>query len=135
MEQQVLGTLSAEDTKPETMQPVDSLVLRTFSENFNKKYSHLLPEQRQLLGKYILAIGDNIVDFQLALKEELQRLYKTVKSSLDLPEVATDETMVENTNKLLAQMSEINVAEITESQLKKVLKMQNLVREYSKDDN
>jgi len=136
MEQQVLDTLSSGENggTPKKLLPVDSLVIKKFTENFNKKYSHLLPEQRALLGKYILSIGDNIVDFQVALREELKRLYTNIEESLALPEVAADEEMINNTRELLAEMGRINVVDITESQIKKVLKIQNLVREYEKND-
>jgi hypothetical protein len=135
MEKQILETLSSTKKKAEELVPVDSLGVRQFVENFNKKYSYLLPEQQELLGKYILSIGDNVVDFQIALKEELKRLYNLIEESLEIPEVASDENMVKNTQKLLEDMGHINVVEISESQIKKVLKIQSLVREYEKNDN
>jgi len=135
MEQNILQTLGSSQTDDKKMESVDSLVIKKFTEKFNKKYSHLLPEQRQLLGKYILSIGDNVADFQITLKEELKRLYTKVEESLSLPEVSSDQDMVHNTQKILEEMKLINVSEVSESQLRKVLKMQNLVREYEKNDD
>ena len=43
--------------------------------------------------------------------------------------------MVESTKKVLDQLKEFNVGNLTERQILKILKLQQLVREYKSDAN
>ena len=134
LESTVVSKMCEEDTTPEKpLQPVDSLVLKTFIGNYNEKYEGLLPEQKSLLNKYILSFGPHKVDFQIALSEELNKIEKEVQSSLLLPEVVADDEMVNNTNQVLRQIRNYNVTNICEADLKNILKLQSLVREYQSD--
>ena len=72
---------------------------------------------------------DNGVELKLYLNEEIGRLKKLVKSSLQLDEIKHDSDMLEKTNgvyKLLEGFKNINV---DGSMLIKVLKIQNLAKE------
>jgi hypothetical protein len=134
LEQSILEkmTQKAEEEKKE-IEPIDSLVLKTFISNYNKKYESLLPEQKDLLNKYITSFGDNKVDFQVTLVEELQRIHGEVKKSLTLTEVEQDPDMIESTNKVLTKIEAFDVTSINEEEIKKLLKMQQLVKEYYSD--
>jgi hypothetical protein len=57
-----------------------------------------------------------------------------VQESLKLPEVQTDAEMLNNTNIVLERVDSFDVTNISEKELKKVLKLQSLVREYESDD-
>jgi len=134
MEKQILQTLTEQRTEPATeMVPVDSLVVKSFVEKYNTQYESLLPEQRSLLERYILAFGDNDVDFRLEVGAELKRLHEEVKKSLQLPEVASDHDMVINTKQVLKEIEKYDVSMVGEKELKKILKLQGLVREYETD--
>ena len=74
-------------------------------------------------------------DFRVYLAEELTRLLVEVKSSLKMDEVTNDPEMVEGTGLLIEHINQFNVSNITESDIKKILKLQKLVREYSVDAN
>ena len=65
--------------------------------------------------------------------EELSRIKTSVKESLSLPEVKDDKEMTENTKTLLNKIDSLDVSNITEAELKKVLKLQSLVKEYQSD--
>ena len=131
LEQEILETLSKkEKQQKDAMKPVDSLVVKTFVNNFNEKYSNLLPEQRELLNKYILSLGDNRADFQLFLVEELQRIKENVTNSLNSEDIKDDEQMIANTKLVIERIESFNVSRFSEKDLKKVLKLQNLVNEY-----
>ena len=108
-------------------------MVKTFVNNFNDKYSNLLPEQRDLLNKYILSLGDNVADFQLFLVKELQRIKDGVTSSLLSEDIKDDEQMTANTRLVIEQIENFNVSRFNEKDLKKVLKLQNLVNEYKPD--
>ena len=108
-------------------------MVKTFTKNFNDKYKALLPEQKYLLGKYIFSFDQNEADFRLYLSEELTRIKKEVEKSLQLEDVYTDEAMVTNTKKVLNDIDGFNVSTIREVEVKKILKLQKLVSEYSTD--
>jgi hypothetical protein len=136
LEKQILDSLTVAKTKTknnEEMKPMDNLVARSFAENYNSKYSALLPEQRSLLQKYIFAFGDNDVDFRIALKSELERIYEAVNNSLTSKEVSADAEMVDNTKRVIQEIESFRVATIGDKELKKILKLQNLVYEYKND--
>ena len=136
MEQDIITEMSSPaGTPPASLKGIDSLVVRTFTDNFNNKFGHLLPEQKNLLGKYILSFDASETDFRVYLSEELTRLLVEVKSSLKMDEVANDPEMVEGTGLLIEHINQFNVSNITESDIKKILKLQKLVREYSVDAN
>ena len=109
---------------------VDSLTLKSFTKRFNTEYgSKVLKEQKNLLNKYVMSFLDNGVELKLYLNEEIGRLKKLVKSSLQLDEIKHDSDMLEKTNgvyKLLEGFKNINV---DGSMLIKVLKIQNLAKE------
>jgi hypothetical protein len=134
MEKQILESLT-HDSAPlkEDLVPVDSLVVKSFATKYNTTYGALLPEQRSLLEKYILAFGDNDVDFRIELGNQLKRIEEEVKNSLQLPEVSSDEEMVANTHKVLEELKTFDVSMVGAKELKKVLKLQSLANEYHQD--
>jgi len=135
MEQKIVETLTSSEEVQEEMQPVDSLVVKSFTERFNKEYTELLPEQKELLNRFIISFNESEADFKLYAGKELKRIQEGVQASLELPDVREDEEMVENTKKVLDQISKFNVANLDEQQILKILKLQKLAREYETDAN
>ena len=135
MEQRILDILTSGSEEPQTLQPVDNLVVKSFTENFNKEYGDLLPEQKALLNRFITSFNENEVDFRLYVGTELKRIKESVEESLKLPEVQDDQEMIENTHRVIEQVSSFNVSNLSEQQIIKILKLQKLVREYEKDAN
>ena len=134
LEQEILEILSGKEKQEEdVMTPIDGLVVKTFVNNFNDKFSTLLPEQRELLNRYVLSLGDNMADFQLFLVEELQRIKESVTNSLKFEDIQGDKQMVANTKLVLERIETFNVSRFNEADLKKVLKLQNLINEYKPD--
>ena len=135
MEQKILDTLTSGSPTPEKLQPVDNLVVKSFTERFNDQYSDLLPEQKDLLNRFITSFNENEADFKLYVGKELSRIKSSVEESLEYPEVKEDEEMVQSTKRVIEQVSSFNVANLTEEQILKILKLQKLVREYEEDAN
>ena len=134
MERQVLDTLiGTEAAQTEGMKTVDSLVVKSCAKRFNEQYTHLIPEQKNLLSRYVLAFGDNEVDFKMALSDELHRIHAAVKESLVTEEVKSDPNMRENTLKVMRQVESMDINHIGNQELKKILKLQELVSEYTSD--
>jgi len=135
MEQKVIETLTSSPSVKEDLQPVDNLVVKSFTDRFNEEYTDLLPEQKDLLNRYIISFNENEADFKLFAGTELKRIQESVQNSLNLDEVKEDDEMIENTKQVLQQLSEFNVANLGEQQILKILKLQKLVREYEDDAN
>ena len=135
LEQQMLSTMTSSDKASEDLHPVDSLVVKSFSDRFNQKYTNLLPEQQDLLSKYVLSFGANEADFKLCVVNELKRIKEEVQSSLGLEEVKSDPDMVQTTDKVLKKIESFNVASIQKEDVLNILKLQNLVHEYHQDAN
>ena len=132
MENQVLETLMGSGAATAQVLPaIDSLVVSSYTKRFNTQYGSLLPEQKDLLAKYTLALGDNEPDFKISLAEELRRLHKAVAGSLISEEIKEDVHMTESTRHVLGHLESLNVDSITSKEMKKVLKIQALVSEYS----
>jgi len=133
LEQKVMDRLMVTPKASDELPHVDSLVLTSFSKRFNESYKDLLPEQKSLLQKYMVSFGDNLVDFKIFLAEELGRIRDSVKNSLILEEVCSDEDMIENTHRLLEKIDKMSISSVDEGSLGKILKLQSLVNEYDKD--
>ena len=135
MEAKVVSDLSEAEEEKTQMKPVDNLVLDTFSERLNKEYRTMLPEQKDLLGKYIISFGSSEIDFRLFVGKELKRIKEEVEKSREMEDVREDTVMLENTNAVLRQVTEMNVTNLSEKNILKILKLQKLVSEYQSDAN
>jgi hypothetical protein len=133
MEQRVIKILMSPLEELPQLKPIDALVVKTFCERFNQSYEGLLSEQKELLSKYIISFNENSADFRLFLGKELKRIQERVEASLQIKEVLEDSEMVKNTRKVLEHVQKLNVSRLTEKDLLKVLKLQQLAREYQND--
>ena len=137
MEKQIIKGLTSitEETSKEALKPVDSLVLKTFASNYNNKYQSLLPEQRDILNRFVNLNEDNKHDFSLYLLSTLKGIEKSITESLDMEEIKEDKVMLRNTQRVLEKVENFNVAKFNDQTILSVLKLQSLVKEYNKDDN
>ena len=114
-----------------TMRPIDNIEYRAFIEKFNEKYTSLLQEQKDLLNRYITGFADDGLELRLYLNEELSRL----KEAVDEAHSKNTETLI---NLKLAEVREylegFRKREFTDTDLNKVLKTQELIRELAAND-
>lgn len=130
LENKIIYNMLGESERPEQMQHISNLTYKTFTKKFNKEYSeHLHEEQKELLSKYILSFVDNGLELKIYLNEELGRLKEEVEKSKELEEIQSDESMIQNTKKVLDLLNSFSKEQLNEVQIKKVLKIQELVRE------
>lgn len=129
LESQVVNVLTS-TAKEEKLEHHDSLTIKTYNKLFNEKYSSLLPEQKELLGKYVLSFRDASTDFRVYATSELKRLKSILESSKNVPEVKEDPEMLSATESVLERIKNMNVSILSESDLKIITKTQALVREY-----
>ena len=118
----------------EDLKHIDSLVVKSFVKNFNNHYEDLLAEQRNLLQLYVTSVNDGQTSFKFYINEELIRIRDVVQKSLTMEEVAKDDIMVENTNKVLALIENLRQVEIDGTYLMKLMKLQKLASECENDN-
>jgi hypothetical protein len=130
LENKIIYNMVADIDREEHMQHISNLTYKTFTKKFNEAYSDSLhEEQKELLSKYILSFVDNGLELKVYLNEEIGRLKEEVKKSQEVEEIQSDNNMVDNTKKVLNLIESFSKEEIDEAQIKKILKIQELVRE------
>jgi len=114
------------------MKSLDSLAYNSFITKFNNKYSNLLGEQKDLLNRVITSFADDGFELQIYLNEELSRLknlVNTVMETIDEPLVA------QKLEGVREYLEEFRRREFTDTDLNKILKTQELMKELTVHDN
>lgn len=125
--------MKSKDTK-ESMDTIDDLTLRSFIGKFNEKYGDsLLEEQKTLLTLYISSFSDNCLSLKSYLNEEIHRIKMCIEDGKSLKEISEDQEMIEKSEKVIKIIENFKDSQVDEKVLIKVLKMQQLVKEISKD--
>ena len=120
--------------KEEATNEVDGLLLKTFVEKFNKKYSGtLLAEQQELLSRYIASFADNSLSLKMYLNDEIARLKEAVSAAQDNDIFTNDADMSNKAQQILERLESFATEEISEHVLLTVLKTQKLVEEINSD--
>ena len=122
-------------TEKEIMEHIDSIAYKTFTNKFNKTYAGKLHEEQQkVVSRYIFSVSDNGVSLKTYLNEEIERLRDRVATSLELQEVKDDELMFEKTKKVIDFLESLKDNKLTESDIKKIMQIQELVREVESNE-
>jgi len=123
-------TFTEEESNQSKQAPITNLIYKTFIKKFNKTYGGtLLEEQKNFLQKYITSFDDNGIQLKLFLNEELGRLKRLVRESLNQKEIEADPEMIEKTKKVLNIIEEFKNKPFNKEMLTQVLKMQTLTKE------
>ncbi len=131
LENEIVTFMSDEIQEIET-QTVDDLVITTFVEKFNKKYSNnLLEEQRELLTHYILSFSDNGVSLKMFLNNEISRLKEALSSGIMTDEIKSDKDMADKTTRVVEKLESYSGSNVSDDLLFSILKTQELVKEIS----
>tara|TARA_R100000008_G_C3566683_1_gene159523 strand:- start:309 stop:1136 length:828 start_codon:yes stop_codon:yes gene_type:complete len=134
LEKQILkNMISKEKEVKQKMKPIDKLTYKTFIKKFNSTYGELHEEQRNLLLQYIYSFSDDGMGLKAYLNEEVGRLKKIVKESIEMEEVKSDTLMLESTKKVIETMEEYRNQKVDENMVQQVLKIQKLVKEIQSD--
>lgn len=132
LENKIICNMIKDAERPDQMHHISNLTYKTFTNKFNESYSNdLHEEQKDLLSKYILSFVDNGLELKTYLNEEIGRLKEEVSSSKEAEEVNSDDTMIQNTDKVLEMLESFAEEAIDEEQIRKILKIQDLVREVN----
>jgi hypothetical protein len=127
---------SAEEKNQEKLQSIDSLTYKTFVKKFNEQYGEtLLPEQKDLITKYVMSFVDNGIELKYFLNEEIGRLKSAVSESIGagMP-LSDDKFMEEKANQVVNILAEMSARPIDEDMIKKILKVQQLISEVAETE-
>ncbi len=108
------------------MSHIDNIVYKTFVDKFNSHYKNLTERQRTLLNTYINSVGNDL-EMKIFLDEELGKLKEEILKSEEL------EIFPEQKEEILNLIESYSQKEINEEDLKKILKIQQLIEESIKD--
>ena len=120
-----------EEAKPESV--LRNSVVTAYAKLFNKSYSGLLEEQKQLLQKFIYSVND-AAEFKTFLNEELSRLNSELRKFEKDKDIISDPQMVEKYNKTFESLNEFRQNKpLTEEMISNLMKVQSLVKELQND--
>jgi len=132
LEQNMVESLTAQPEKKEEekLKVIDNLTYKTFVKKFNTVYGEtLLPEQKELMTRFVMSFSDNGVSLKTFLNEEVGRLKKKVEESLKLEEIKEDDTMTDKTKLVLERMDGYREKPVDKAVVGEILKIQSLVKE------
>ena len=132
LETTILEILTATEQLTEGKEKkVDNLVIKKFVERYNKQYeaADLHEEQKKLLQKYIMSFSDNGLDLNIYLNEEIGRLKNILSESSNIKEFTEDNEMLEKNKTIIHLLESFKEKAVSGDMVKKVLRVQNLVRE------
>tara|TARA_R110000824_G_scaffold245596_1_gene434639 strand:+ start:501 stop:1301 length:801 start_codon:yes stop_codon:yes gene_type:complete len=126
-EQMIIDKMSqpTSDLQTQEMQPLDNLTYNSFIRKFNDKYSGLLSEQKDLLNRYVTSFADDGFELRLYLNEELHRLKGALSAHQDTSNQVSDSKIEE----VVGYLEGFRKRDFVDTDLNKVLKTQELVRE------
>jgi|AntAceMinimDraft_11_1070367.scaffolds.fasta_scaffold02879_12 hypothetical protein len=132
LEQKIVETLKIEPEKKSeiNLKVIDNLEYNTFVKKFNSVYGKsLLPEQKELVTKFVMSFSDNGVELKTFLNEEIGRLKTHVTKALEQKEISEDSAMRKKTGLVLERIESYKTKPIDNEVIGEVLKIQSLVKE------
>jgi hypothetical protein len=132
LENNIIENMTLSETKQETMEPIDNLIMTSFVKRFNKKYKdELLENQKALLNHYITSFADNGIQLKTFLNTEITSLKEALVSSLEGKDLAGDEGLTSKTKQVIEKLDGYRGRGIEENVIFSILKTQALVKEIN----
>lgn len=120
---------STQEVEKRELRHIDNLVFKTFVEKFNNEYSGLLEEQKTLLSRFIASGVGNGIEFQIYLNTEIGRLKEELSTAKGTKEFVEDSEMSQKADQVLGLLEAFSQKPLEDTDLKKILKIQELARE------
>lgn len=133
LEQELLEHVTGqEETKKVITEPVNKFTYNRFIERFNETYANsLLPEQKELLSKYMRHHDDDI-DLKVYLNEEIGRIRNELNNIKGNDLIKENTDLGNKVNKMQENLQTLKIDYISEELIKKVMLMQEFVSEVNK---
>tara|TARA_B100000131_G_scaffold310092_1_gene341364 strand:+ start:380 stop:1195 length:816 start_codon:yes stop_codon:yes gene_type:complete len=133
-EDRMFQMLTSETNETKVFKHIDNLTYNTFVNKFNETYEHTLrDEQRLLLTNFIISFSDNGLGLKCFMNEELGRLKKEMTSLIEANNVS--EKYKERGGKVLSKLEEFSKTPINEEMVKDVFYIQDLIAEFSRNED
>jgi hypothetical protein len=130
MERQIIEKMTLKkETVEQINDKIDKHVIHSYLNAFNKKYSDLLENQKNLLKKYMTSSEEDNTDFMVFLNEELQNIAEKLNESHKIAEIKEDKEILAKLVEVKKKFLQIKNEEIDEKYLQRLLKFQKLVHE------
>jgi len=130
MERQMIDKMTiGKETIEQINEKIDKYVIHSYLNAFNKKYSDLLENQKNLLKKYMTSSEDDNTDFIVFLNEELQDISNKLKTAHTVAEIKEDKEIIKKLFEVKKRFNDLREEEVDEKYLQKILKFQKLVHE------
>jgi len=133
LEEEALNLMTENSNKAQKdeMRHIDNLVFKSFVERFNKEYSGLIEEQKNLLSQFISSGVQGDLEFKIYLNDEIGRLKEELKTAKDSKEFVEDNEMKNKADQVLELLEAFSQKPLEETDLKKILKIQELAKEIN----
>lgn len=132
LEQELIECITGEEKQNKVSDELlDTGVYNKFVYRFNEAYSKsLLPEQKQLLSRYITSSEDDI-EIKLYLNEEISRLTNLVANSKKAEIILENKEMSDKIDGVHELLKKLKIETINEELIKKVMLIQQFVNEVN----
>jgi len=127
LEEKMIESLTTTNTEEEK-QHIDNLTYKTFVESFNKKYSELPDNQKELLTNYIASFSDNSLGLKIYLNDQVSELKEKLKN-FESSTVLKSEDLKGKYGEIMLKLESYKDMEVDDVMITEVLKIQGLVRE------
>ena len=128
LEDNVVSLMSSKKQETKKLKHIDRLTYNTFVGKFNETYQHTLrEEQKNLLTNYITSFADNGLGLKVFMNEEVGRLKSCVKENIQ------NNVYPERFNKILTKLESVKKSPITESTVREIFYIQDLLHEVQKN--
>jgi len=133
LEQKLLENITIKEAV-ENERQIDDVTYKIFVDKFNKLYGeNLLREQKELLTRYISSSTDNGLELKLYLNEEIETLKSKVRKLYSEEQFKESTQLKEGLNGVMEFLNDFNKQPFNDDSLRKVLKVQELVKEVKLD--
>lgn len=132
LEQELVEHISGEDEVVKiSNELIDKGVYNRFVHRFNETYSkNLLPEQKQLLSRYIISKDDD-VEIKIYINEEIKRLVQAVNNSKNSSLIKENMELKQKIDKMKNLLTNLRIDTVNEELIKKVMLVQQFVSEVN----
>tara|TARA_R100001163_G_C5057136_1_gene193640 strand:- start:762 stop:1577 length:816 start_codon:yes stop_codon:yes gene_type:complete len=128
LEETIISSMILQEHQDErNIDHIDNIVYESFTKRFNKSYNGLSDRQKNLLQAYIGSVGDNKLEIKVYLDDEISNIKQELENSHEL------EIFPEQKQELLNLVESFSEKEIGQTELTKILKIQQLLEESKED--
>jgi len=132
LEQELVEHITGEEPSEKIVNELmDKGVYNRFVHRFNETYSKsLLPEQKELLSRYIIA-DDNDIELKIYLNEEIKKLTKQIQSCKNSSIIKESKELQTKIDKMEQSLTQLKIESVNEELIKKIMLVQEFVKEVN----